>query len=688
MSDGTKFATRVSHDRMDSSDFSLEGVDKNGTRRRVTMIVSELRLFDFRKFHGENGEPGLSVSFHKGLNALIGENDSGKTAIIDAMKLVLLTQSNDYVHPMEEDFYSPDGITYSDEFRIECVLTDFLPNEAKNFIEFLELKKTAEGLTCTLRLNYRAWKAKGRIYSELRINDPDEGTTLDARARDLLKAVYLRPLRDAEREMHSGRNSRLSQILLSHKIFTDRDNHDLKSVLKTANADIERYFTEREGKEILQVIRNNLKAFHDNTMQGEASLTATDAPLKSILESLSLNAPEVHPGLGELNLVFIAAELLLLKQDETGGLKLALVEELEAHLHPQAQLRLISYLQKEYDTSGAQIIISTHSTILASKINLKNLVLLKGGKGYDLAEESTGLEKGDYLFLQRFLDATKANLFFAKGVIMVEGEAENLLLPVIADIIGYPLEQYGISIVNVGSTAFLRYSRIFIREDNQHTIDIPVSIITDCDVKPYDRETAAFCEKPEETAKAVEHKTQYYSTGMVKGFVSPEWTLEYCIARSCLRDQLHHAINYAKKIKNSDKLTNEKIREADEQTEKETGEWLQLGDAERAYMLYGLMHDDRNQSGLKSIVAQCLASVLRLEIVGQALPKEKMFDIDLYQHSIDEHKKEVLRTIIENDHYLNYLVHAIKHAAGESIKTGAEEKSADDRNQGRGNTGR
>ena len=52
---------------------------------------------------------------------------------------------------------------------------------------------------------------------------------------------------------------------------------------------------------------------------------------------------------------------------------------------------------------------------------------MKNGYGYDLAEGKTGLEKGDYLFLQRFLDSTKANLFFAKGVIMVEGDAENIL---------------------------------------------------------------------------------------------------------------------------------------------------------------------------------------------------------------------------------------------------------------------
>ena len=639
------------------------------------MIVSQLQIYNFRRFRSMDGKPGLSITFHEGLNALIGENDSGKTAIIDALKLVLLTQSNEYIRPAEDDFYTDETGNSVTEFRIDCVLEKFTDNEAKNFIEYLTFTKENGSLKYTLKLYFRAWRENHRIFTELRIGQKDDGVIMEGKARELLKAVYLKPLRDAEREMSSGRNSRISQILMSHPVFSDRDGHRLKEILSNANNDIEKYFVEEDGKVILQTIRNTLSVLNSQDMSDEAKLETSDIQLKAILESLSLSAPEIHPGLGELNLLFIAAELLLLKHDESGGLKLALIEELEAHLHPQAQLRLIDYLQNEYNKSGAQIIISTHSTILASKINLKNLILMKQGRGYDLTYGETGLEKGDYLFLQRFLDATKSNLFFAKGVIMVEGDAENLLLPVLADILGYPLEKYGISIVNVGSTAFLRYSRIFIRKDGS-TIGIPVSVITDCDVKPCYEESAEtgveeFNSKELESLDVVKEKEKKYSVGTVKGFIAPRWTLEYCLAMSCLSERFHRAIYYGKKIKNSDtySLTIKKIEKADKEAEKEYKQWSLMSREERAYKMYQVMLDNNDKSGLKAIVAQSLASLLKWDIssIPDGISKEQMFDLDLYQCLVDEKKREALKEEIMNDKYIEYLVKAIRYAVGDTI---------------------
>ena len=640
------------------------------------MIISELKIYNFRQFKSVNGVPGLEITFHKGLNALIGENDSGKSAVIDALKLILLTQSNEYIRPSDEDFYKPVEGEACSELKIDCTIAEFTQNEAKNFIEYLSFTKTGDKVEYTLELHYRAWKEGHKIYQELRVGDIDDGISIDGKAREFLKAVYLKPLRDAEREMSSGRGSRISQILLNHPVFKDKKEHAVLDIFQDANRRIENYFTDdTDGKRILQTIRNNLESFNDNGQASNAELKTSDIQLKAILESLSLVAPEINPGLGELNLLFIAAELLLLKDDTDGGLKLALIEELEAHLHPQAQLRLISYLQNEYNENDVQIIISTHSPILASKINLKNLILMKNGTGFDLAEGMTGLQKGDYLFLQRFLDSTKANLFFAKGIIMVEGDAENILIPVVADILGYPLEKCGISIVNVGSTAFLRYSGIMVRKDGTD-IGIPVSVITDCDVRPYDVDPTTkdkiFNEKETESAQIKEERDRKYTNSSVRGFTSPRWTLEYCIAMSCLSDDFHKAVHYGKKILNAREyisLTDTKIDEANLDAASEAQEWSGLSHAERAYHIYNLMLNDDGNSSLKAIVAQCLASILRWKtsIIPDRITQEKMFDLDLYGFKTDEGKKAVLKSTIESDPFLSYIVNAIKYAAGETV---------------------
>lgn len=634
------------------------------------MIVSELKLYNFRQFKSEDNNPGLLINFHRGLNALIGENDSGKSAVIDAIKLVLLTQSGDYIKPGDEDFYrSKDGAS-CDEFKIECTITDFNENEAKNFIEYLNYKKVEGEDEYTLILNYRAWRVGNKIFSETRVGDEEDGIRMDAESKELLKAVYLKPLRDAQREMSSGRGSRISQILLNHPAFKNKKDHYVIKVFEEANKEIEKYFAEEEdGKEILKTIINNLKLFHDERHGSGAELVASDIQLKAILETLTLRVLEINPGLGELNLLFIAAELLLLKDDTDGGIKLALIEELEAHLHPQAQLRLINYLQNEYNKNDVQIIISTHSPILASKINLKNLILMKNGVGYDLSYEKTKLEKGDYLFLQRFLDSTKANLFFARGIIMVEGDAENILIPVIADIIGYPLEKYGVSIVNVGSTAFLRYSRIMIREDGEN-IKIPVSVITDCDIKPeYFKSSEEIDSKINESKVAQIEKNEKYSEGSVKGFTSPRWTLEYCLALSCLSKRFHRAVIYGKKIYNAGNdiaLTQDKIKKAEQECLKDEDEWSNMNNEVKAYKIFKLMCNEQGKSSLKSIVAQCLASILLWEISDKSVdvPEENMFDLDLYNFEINKEKKEKLQAEIENDEFLKYIVDAIKYASG------------------------
>lgn len=207
---------------------------------------------------------------------------------------------------------------------------------------------------------------------------------------------------------------------------------------------------------------------------------------------------------------------------------------------------------------------------------------------------------------------------------------------------------------------------------DERSIGIPVSVITDCDVRPDYNNENVFIEKRSESAQQEIKNNEKYTRGSVRGFTSPVWTLEYCIAMSCLSEDFHKSVHYGKKIFNAKEyiaLTDNKIDEANQETKKEEEQWQEVSSAEKAYKIYDLMLNNNGKSGLKAIVAQCFASLLRwkISVIPDELKQEKMFDLDLYRLKIDIQKKSELKSKIERDQFLNYIVKAIKYAAGESV---------------------
>lgn len=460
------------------------------------MYLNELRIWNFRKYISDDvtGEPGLVVKFKKGLNVLVGENDSGKTSIVDAIKLTLGTRSYDYLRVDSQDFSVIADGSRASELKIECIFKGLDDVQAGTFLEYINFDSDGK---VELRVQLNSRDKNGSVFTTITAGAGDLGVRFDA--ADLLRATYLKPLRDAENELTSGYRSRLAQVLGKHQLFEKREkSHVLERYFKVANHRVKTFFEkdildedqvfdikqdEQGAKFITGFIDKMLQSFMGTSFDENNYKSFVDVSrneLSSILRKLSLNVDENKVGLGTLNQLFIALELLLFEIEKSYNI--ALIEEIEAHLHPQAQLRLIKSLQ-ENSNENAQYIITTHSITLSSTIKLENIILCKGRNTFPMGSEYTLLSHGDYRFLERFLDATKANLFFAKGVILVEGDSENLLIPIIAEIMNKPLHKYGVSVVNIRNTAFLRYSNIFNRKDGRK-FDVPVSIITDLDVKP------------------------------------------------------------------------------------------------------------------------------------------------------------------------------------------------------------
>lgn len=525
------------------------------------MYLSNIKLWNFRKF-GSGGEmylekPNLNLDLTKGLNVIIGENESGKTAIIDAIKLVLKTHSYDYIRVEDKDFY-----TGSNRLRIELTFEGLLPDEAKNFTEWLGWTGTGDETKPFLKINYDVIRQSKKILpADIKAGVDDDGYLLTAEAKEYLKATYLKPLRDAENELIAKRNSRLSQILLGDEAFKGKeDTNELVHIFSGLKVDLENYFKgefetkaidevgeeqtikPQEGKQIKDKIDGYIKNFYGSNYESEFNASSND--IKSILEKLTLLLKdEPNPGLGTLNRLFMAAELLHLNKSNWSGLRLGLVEELEAHLHPQAQMQVIEAFQKQ---DAIQLILTTHSPNLASKLKLENLIICNKGNAFPMGEAHTKLGKGNYNFLEKFLDTTKANLFFAKGVILVEGWAEEILIPSISKAIGINLTEKGVSVVNIGHTGFDHYSKIYLR-NTEPPMTIPVAVVTDADIREYEKNEGDFVKRE---AITVQQETLQKIADInakaeqnVKYFPATNWTLEYSLFKSpCLTTVFQDAV--------------------------------------------------------------------------------------------------------------------------------------------------
>lgn len=505
------------------------------------MYISELKLWNFRKYGSEDFDltkPHLIVPFKKGMNVLIGENDSGKTAIIDAIKYVLKTNAYESIRIQQDDFYND-----KEHLRIELLIDDVTDSEASNFTEIMSPRENGDLASLKLVLDVARKDGHIQAYEVKGGNDAD-GHSLTPLMKDNLRITYLKPLRDAENELTAKKNSRLSQILQSHELLKQNpngDKHELIRIIEDANAEIEAWFEDDAGgdashkKQIKGVIDKFLKLFISD--DAESQFLLADPTMKNILERLAISVVDSkNLGLGTLNRLFMATELLHLKK-KGNNLKVCLIEELEAHIHPQAQMKVISALQRE---DGVQFILTTHSPNITSKVKLgkdndvNSILMCNSNNVFPLGSGYTKLAKQDYKYLDTFLDVTKSNLFFAKGVILVEGWAEEILIPVIAAKMGIDLTQHEVSVVNVGSTAYLHFARIFMRQAAPE-MEVKCAIVTDLDVKP---DTANKTQVEKEKRDSIDGKLGKPLPGNITLCLAKEWTLEWCLVKSPVLSEL------------------------------------------------------------------------------------------------------------------------------------------------------
>jgi predicted ATP-dependent endonuclease of OLD family len=476
------------------------------------MYLRKLKAQGFRCF-----DYTFEIEFTDGLNVIVGENGAGKTAIISSIRQLFQDSESGRYSISSDDFFNPfiEGGKAALSFSISAEFDGLDETDKVAFLPWVGASNTA-----ILNLQAENKEIRGR-FKKIIWGGSSKSSQFDPELIELIQCIYLPPLRDAELKLSNGRQSRLSKLLkaLNRKQLKqcrkDDKVHPLEEKVKNFNASLATD-DKLNIKEANELITANLTKAIGHHFGQKTSIQFAQSDFTKIAESLTLLFfPDLsvedqslfrdlsQNSLGYNNLLYIAsilAELTLDDEDDEQPLfKLLLIEEPEAHLHPQLQIRLLNHLKSvAEDNKNVQVIVTTHSTVLASSVELESIIhLSKSQTPVATPLRTCGLPHMSSQFINRWLDVTKSNLLFASGVILVEGIAEQMIIPTLARIVlkdkkeGWKnLEDLGISIINLNGIYFKHFMQLYCNikttdDDEENSVDqnIPIRCagLTDLD---------------------------------------------------------------------------------------------------------------------------------------------------------------------------------------------------------------
>lgn len=424
------------------------------------MRLTKLTARGFRNLHGE-------VPLPDAMALIAGENNTGKSNVIDALRLLTLPRagarfsrwitSDDFVHDGH-------GTRLGDSFELEALYVGLTEHERGRLVTCLapSVAEDAAKLRLTAQL-----RDDGRVNVTWYGGDSMQ-PGVEQWARETVLHTYLPPLRDAAGDLRPGRDNKLVNLLNALAPKGSKEREEIEVVAAGANTSLSG--TAAVGKARAE-IQGRLDKVVGPLFTQKTGLRFSDPRFERVIGALRALAGDEEAleladnGLGFNNLLYMATLLAAITNEPPeDGLHLLLVEEPEAHLHPQLQDLLMRYLEREAGTR-TQVVVTTHSPNFAAASGVERMtVMTRAAAGQPVVGRSPanfGIEQKALDHLRRFLDVTKASLLFARGVILVEGIAEQLLLPQLAERLDVSLSEVGVTIVNVGGVSFAPFAELF-----------------------------------------------------------------------------------------------------------------------------------------------------------------------------------------------------------------------------------